>query len=124
MTMTARKPKSIDEIRQAKKARTETVLIDLDEKTTIEFTFKGIGRKAFNTLVEEHQSQENKGEWDPETFPPALIAASCADPAMTPDEAKLLWDDEAWSVQELDQLFTGALKVNAALRGVKSLLGL
>lgn len=121
--MTARKPKTIDEIRQAKKAKTDVVKIELDDKTTIEFTFRGIGRKAFNTLVEEHQAPEGDGEWDIETFPPALISASCESPPMTPQEAKELWDDPNWSVQELDQVFTGALKVNAALRGMRHLLG-
>ena len=122
--MTARKPKSIDEIRQAKKARTETVTVVLDDKTEVDFMFKGIGRKAFNTLVNEHPDPNDELQWDQDNFPPALISASCESPAMTPDEAKELWDDPQWSVQELDQLFTGALKVNAALRGVKNLLGL
>lgn len=118
--MVAKKTLTLDDIRSSKKAPRRTVEITLDgegtNKKTVEFVFRGIGRKAFEELAEQYPSADNPNEWDPARFGPALVAAACEAPKMTEAEAKAIWDDPEWSYQECDQLFAGALSVNAGFR--------
>jgi hypothetical protein len=97
------------------------------DAVTFWFTFKGIGRTRFNALLAEHPPTDadlakaadrlqDRPEWCPATFTPALIAASCATPQMTLADVQALFDDEAWNIQELGALFAAALAVNTRAR--------
>jgi hypothetical protein len=88
-------------------------LVKVDDKTEVEFVFRGIGRKAFDDLAAANPSDDSGLNWDPETFAPALVAASCEQPKMSEQDVREIWDDPEWSYQECDQLFAGALSVNA-----------
>lgn len=81
-----------------------------------EFTFKSVGRKRFDDLVREHEPDEETrklgGQWNPETFAPALLSEACVEPAMTLEEAKQLWDSDEWNQAELLELFQAAIEVN------------
>jgi len=100
--------------------------VELDElyetaaDMAVTFTFQDIGRKAFDTMVLAHQpTPEQKKhiaemgggilEYNIETFPPALMAASAVDPEMTVEEAEEIFNE--WSSGDAEILFTTALLV-------------
>jgi hypothetical protein len=92
------------------------------------FSFRSIGRKAFEKLVSEHPATEDQQKeardrgleaglpanlsrlsWNAETFPPALIAASSVEPKITHEEAYELFNvSEDWNAAELTALFVTA----------------
>lgn len=98
------------------------------EDVTVEFRFRSLSRRAYDDLQTAHlptpvQVEEAQKEGLPkplvntDSFPPALIAAACTSPEMTPDEAKQLWeDDENWSSGELTMLYETAIAVNQQRR--------
>lgn len=117
--MPAAKKLTLDDIRRDKKAPRKTIEVQMDDKKSVEFVFRGIGRKTFEDLTAAHPSKDDGQLWDAETFGPALVAASCEVPAMTEAEVVSLWDDPEWTFYECDQLFAAALSVNANFRGVR-----
>lgn len=117
-------PQTAEEFAQAQ-AAFDQVEADLRENSVL-FTFKAIGRKNYEKLVSKHPPTNKQKEevedaggdpklvfWNTDTFPPALIAASCVSPEMTPEQAKVLWeDDENWNSAELSEIFNAALMAN------------
>lgn len=99
----------------------------------VPFVFRSMGREAFEDLVSAHKPTRKQKDdyrqeliargvpaneelpYDPDTFPPALIAACLASPKLTEDEAKELWDDPAWSQAELSLLLQAAQAVNQSV---------
>jgi hypothetical protein len=79
--------------------------------------FEGLPRDAFHALLDEHQPGDgDKGkDYNPKTFPPALIAATCVDPGFDSAEqvAELI---EAWNVTEREALFSVAMSSCLATR--------
>jgi hypothetical protein len=59
----------------------------------VSFRFRALAPDAYSALMEAHPPREDKDErqFNTDTFPPALIAASCVDPVMAPDDAKALF---------------------------------
>lgn len=55
-------------------------------------------------------------EYNPETFPPVLIAETVIEPKMTVEEAEQLWNSDAWSDGELGQLLQACQAVNKIVR--------
>lgn len=56
------------------------------------FRFRALSRKDYSDLLAAHQSRDaTKEAWNLDTFPPALIAASCIEPAMTVEQAEDLF---------------------------------
>ena len=98
------------------------------EEATLTFRFRSLSRKKYDELQSAHlptpaQIQEAKDSGlgipavNTDSFPPALIAASCVEPEMTLDDAKSLWeDDENWSQGELTMLYEVAIAVNQQRR--------
>ncbi len=117
----------VGQTREAKQ-RVESAESTLEEvtgrirETGMKFTFRSISRKKLDAILEEHQPSkrqkaeaEEKGEdlnFDPETFPPALIAATCVDPELTIEEAEEIWESEDWTQGELLSLLGGAMAAN------------
>lgn len=63
------------------------------DAATIPFTVEAIGSASWRRLVAEHPppSDDLVGwRWDPESFPPAALAASCIDPKMSEYQADAL----------------------------------
>jgi multidrug efflux pump subunit AcrA (membrane-fusion protein) len=96
---------------------------------TAVFKFSSIGRIKMEELLEAHeptekQIQEAKAEgvtelqYNPSTFPQALIAASCIEPNLTEEQVEEIWDDESWNTNELVALFQVAQEVNQYVRTV------
>lgn len=100
-----------------------------DEGRTAEFTMTSIGRSAYEALRREHlPTDEQRNEaglgarllrFNIDTFPPALVAASCTSPEMTGEEALELFD--LLDPREADALFMAAQTANGgpgALDGI------
>ena len=120
-----------DELESALAVAKEAVL-----ETSVKMTFRSIGRKAYDALLDEHPPtaeqikefrEENadkdgnpatKGQppYNIETFAPALIQASCVEPAMTLEQVNELFDE--WNSTELSELWGAAYEVNTQRRVV------
>jgi len=103
-----------------KPPRTKEVTVktvsDTGRELEINVLFRSLGSKLYDAIVTEHQpTKEQKKEgnqWNPDTFPPALIAACSVDPRLTVEQATSLWESEDWSQGELMGLFIAAVKLN------------
>lgn len=139
-----RSNKSVDEERQAeyedRVAKRDELAEELEE-VTVTMRFAALGRAKLEELLEEHPpTQKDKDEaekqggnppdFNNETFPPALVALSCVEPA---DLAKGEWLDEEqdpprrrfpraeelfdeWNASELGAIFGAAWNVNTTRR--------
>jgi hypothetical protein len=101
------------------------------EAAVVEFKFKGIGFRAWSDLRLKHlptrkQMEQAKqiGEQldhDPDTFPPAAIAASCVEPEMTVEQVTELISSGLIDVKAWNELWSACLAVNVAAADPKSL---
>ncbi len=115
--------------REANEAREalKLALEDQDEEV-FEVRFRGIGRKRYSDLMDAHKpteeqkkkAEENGGlvwQYNPETFPVALVAACCVEPVMTLEETREIYDE--WNYTEWSPLFNAAIEVNNGRRAVE-----
>jgi len=99
-----------------KPPRTKEVRIKSgDAEVTI--LFKTVGSRQYDDLVADHkptkeQTKENY-QWNPETFPAALISACSVEPEITHEEAEQLWNSPDWSRGELMDVFMALIKLNS-----------
>lgn len=82
-------------------------------------TFRSIGREAYDVLLREHppvatDPDDANAPFHTETFAPALVQASAADPELTAEQVEQIWID--WNTAEVMQLFAAALLVNTGRR--------
>lgn len=76
--------------------------------TSHAFRFRGLPGPAYSELLEAHK--DDKGDLDTESWPQALIVASCVDPVVTAEKAQALREkvtDRQWQ-----DLYDAALAVN------------
>lgn len=76
----------------------------------VEFVFKGIGRRPYTDMLRAHPptdeqqriaaDNDQRMQWNPDTFPPALLAAACVNPTGT---------DIAWWARKYDEWGTGQI---------------
>jgi hypothetical protein len=98
--------------------------LEAAKDTEVVFKFKSIGAPAYDDLLNEPENQPNEeqkklgGDFNPDHFPPALVAASCVDPEMTLEDAFTIYLDPQWNGAELQKLFFGALEVNTELADI------
>ena len=97
------------------------------------FTLRYIGDKAYSDLMAAHPSEDDNEAFNSETFPRALIAASCVDPVMSEEQAAQLFEkinegeikklfDAAWDVHNSSEMVPFSLLASgllAALGGEK-----
>ena len=94
-------------------------------EATATMTFQSIGRKRYDGLVDAHppteqnreeakQRDEDPPAWNPETFMPALVRASCAEPELSEEDVQSIFDE--WNQGELLELWQAALYVNTQRR--------
>lgn len=86
------------------------------------FTFQGLGQGRFAKLQAQHPAtDENRKalgtdelEWNPETFPPALLAASCIAPAELAGNVEE-WTEihQTWSNGQVLRLWAACMAANA-----------
>ncbi|MEU3252868.1 hypothetical protein [Streptomyces sp. NPDC006997] len=95
----------------------------------VPFLLRYIGDRAYSDLVAAHPSEKDEELFDSDTFPKALIAASCADPVMTEDEVAELFEvinegeikklfDAAWDVHHASDVVPFSLAASALLAGL------
>lgn len=81
------------ELEQARKgpaAELETVR-ELMLDAEVEFRFRALPPEEYSSLVAEHPSDNENMAFETKTFAPALVAASCIDPVMGPEDVAELW---------------------------------
>lgn len=88
--------------------------VDAAQKDSVLLVFEALPRDAFHALLDEHQptvEQREKGrDYNPDTFAPELIAATCVDPGFdNGDEVVDVTRD--WNSSERDAVFYTALGV-------------
>jgi hypothetical protein len=97
-TVMARADKAVDEARAA-----------VDAATLMTLTFRGLPRPDYVALVKAHPPTEEQAEdgsdWNPDTFPAALIAAASVDGITVEDAAELM---RTWANREAIALFQAA----------------
>lgn len=116
-----RKRATLDRLR-TKKAREKSVEVELPldgggtEK--VELLFRAIGSHDYDALMTKYPPtsvQRKEGAaYNVDRFAPALLAAVCAEPAMTEEEATDLWNSGEWNRGELMTLFREALNINVS----------
>jgi hypothetical protein len=90
------------------------------------FVFRYIGDRAYSDLMAAHPSENAQEAFDSETFPRALVAASCAQPKMTPEQVADLFEiinegeikklfDAAWDVHNSSDVIPFSLAASALL---------
>lgn len=89
-------------------------LIEQAQDTVQVFKFRSIGRQAYELLLRKHKptaaqrKEEKTIQFNPDTFPPALVAAASYDPVITEEEAIEIFDDPDWNNAELLKLYFAA----------------
>lgn len=86
------------------------------QEAEVEFTFRSLGAEAWSDLVAMHPGKTEDAAWDDNTLPPALVAASCVDPEMTPEDLAQLF--EALNLGQRQQLIEAAWQVNGEATSV------
>ena len=86
------------------------------QATSVSFTFQSIGRVEYDALLELHkptpQQIKEKMQFNIDTFPAALVAASCTEPKMEFNIAQAMFDSSDWNSAELQELFLAAFSAN------------
>lgn len=85
----------------------------------VSLLFRALSGEDYDDLVAKHpptdkQRKDGMRGFNPDTFPPALVAASLVQPQLTVDQVKGLWGSSDWSDGERASLFGHALEVNQA----------
>jgi hypothetical protein len=93
------------------------------DDAVVALRFRSIGHQAYDELVRAHppipdQVAEAKAagaelNFNADTFPPAVVAASLDEPKMTIAEVTELWESPDWNQAELGALLTAAVEVNS-----------
>jgi hypothetical protein len=97
----------------------------VDEDAVVAVRFRSIGRVAWDDLIDRHpptdeQIAEAKRaglgalNFNSDTYPPALVAASLDEPKLSAADVLAMWDSPDWNAAELQVLFSAALEVNQA----------
>lgn len=100
------------EMLRGKRRRTKDLKFKIGDDEVV-LKFQAISAKELDALRSRHKptmDQKMEGmQFNPETFPPALISACLVQPVMTYEEAKEIWDSDDWSQGELATLFGTAM---------------
>lgn len=96
------------ELLAAKQLRETTIHIEVGGGP-VELRFQALPRKQYRQLLEEHSGGENQ-DWNPDTLPPALIAACSVDPKFTEVQAEQLWEEWEWA--EARKVFLACFNLN------------
>jgi hypothetical protein len=98
-------------------------LEDAAKASEVRFSFQGLGRGAFAKLHAEHPvSDADKAEFgdaadfNPRTFPPALMAASCIEPAeLRGNLAEWTQIHDEWSEGQVMRIWATCMAANAGV---------
>lgn len=80
--------------------------------------YQALDPKQFDDLVAAHppsaKQKREGGQWDPDTFPAALISAVALVPRLTFEQARDILESKNWAPGESNALFTNAIQVCTA----------
>jgi hypothetical protein len=80
-------------------------------ETAVEFRFRALGHRAYSNLLAAHPApKDSKEPYDAGTFLPAVLAACCVEPSLTPAQVDRLLD--VVNDGTARTLFAAALAVN------------
>ncbi len=97
----------------AKRLPEASVTIDLGgDGGSTDVLVRALPRRQYRELVDAHPPREGSDDkdWNADTYPPALIAASCVDPSFTLEQAVQAWDE--WDTATVGRLFLTAFQLN------------
>lgn len=93
-----------------KPVQKEVQIVLNGEQTTL--LFASIGAKEWDVLAGQHKPTKDMiaegAAFHTDTFPPALLARVCIDPAASEEDWLEIWESGAWSRGELAELFNQA----------------
>jgi hypothetical protein len=95
--------------RRAAAEAIQAVEASMAESETV-FVFRALGRRKYRALMDAHPDPKGEGMFSADTFPQALIAASCVEPEMDVVDAERLFD--VLNAGQVETLFMGAYIVN------------
>lgn len=98
------------ELLAAKKLAESTLTLNLGGGASSEVLLRALPRKQYRALLDSHPGVEGDDDWNPDTFPPALIAASAVEPEFTVPQATQLWEE--WEAAESGKLFLACFRLN------------
>jgi hypothetical protein len=73
---------------------------------------RALTRRQYRALLDAHPpaAGEEDADWNGDTFPPALIAATVVKPKFSEAQAQELWDD--WEPSEAGRVFLACYHIN------------
>lgn len=124
--------KAVNEAK-AEEERAHLALLAVSQR----FEFQNLSRAAYSDLVEAHPpTEEQRAEaesfgkdllgrpvrespdFDIDSFAPALVAACIVEPPLTETEVEEMFNDPAWTTEELITLYNAANQTNGTSRVV------
>lgn len=72
--------------------------------------FRALPRKEYRKLLDDHPPTETGQSWNPDTFPPAIIAACSVAPSFTVEQATTIWEE--WEEETASGMFLIAYHLN------------
>jgi hypothetical protein len=90
---------------------------ELMRSSEVPFRFRALPRTELSALVAAHPGSPDQN-WNPETYPPALVAASSLDPKMTVEQVEELF--EILNDDQRGDLFFAANRANTSAVSVPS----
>lgn len=113
-----RKRATVDMLRKKQPVeRAVTLGVNQDDGTVeeVELLFRAISQKEYDRLVEKcpptAADKKAGANYDIDKFAPLLISSVSADPEMSLEEAKEIWESDNWNRGELMNLFMSAVAV-------------
>jgi len=92
----------------------EEVTIKLGDKE-LTMLFRAVGAKEWDRLISKNPpNTEQKSEghsFNPDTFGPALLAATSVEPDLTVKQWSEIWNSDDWSRGEITDIYSEALKL-------------
>ncbi len=87
------------------------------KETEIEFSFRSIGRTAWEDLVRKHTvkpevQKETGSDVDMANFAPELISVASVSPKISLEQAGEIWDSPDWNEAEANRIFAAARDAN------------
>lgn len=84
-----------------------------DGATELSFLFQSIGAKEWELLVSKHKptpaQRADNAVFNTDTFPPALLARVCVEPAMSEEDWLEIWESPDWNRGEISRIYGEAV---------------